>query len=66
MNGTLEEWDALARNPLPEHARATWAWMTMTTDQTQVRSNRRWFWLAGIMVLAGAVAAGLWQRGSVR
>jgi hypothetical protein len=33
--------------------------LLMITDQTRARSNRYWFWLTGIIVLAGLVA-GLW------
>jgi multidrug efflux system membrane fusion protein len=36
--------------------------MTATTDQTRERPNRRWLWLAAIVVLAG-IAVALWQRG---
>jgi multidrug efflux system membrane fusion protein len=36
--------------------------MTATTDQTRERPNRRWLWLAAIVVLAG-IAVELWQRG---
>jgi multidrug efflux system membrane fusion protein len=36
--------------------------MMMTTDQMSEKSRGHWPWFAGIVVLAGAAAAGLWHR----